>query len=134
METTSFRIPTMYGDHHVVEVRKTLLALPGVTSVYASSAFQIVEVEFDPAAIAVGDIRQTLETAGYLGELEVAVETGARFADPEGQAVYQRHTEAYAQTRDTVSFAQQVPFSGRPLWPCPGMGILENGEKEQTNA
>jgi hypothetical protein len=23
-----------------------------------------------------------------------------------------------------VSFAQQVPYSGRPLWPCPGMGTL----------
>ena len=134
METTSFSIPTMYGDHHVVAVRKLLLDTPGVAGVYASSAFQFVEVEYDPAVVAVGEIRQVLESAGYLGELEVAVETGARAADPEGQVVYQRHTEAYAQTRDTVSFAQRVPFSGRPLWPCPGMGILENGEKEPSNA
>jgi copper chaperone CopZ len=124
----------MYGDHHVVEVRRILLALPGVTGVYASSAFQVVEVEFDPAELAVEDVRQVLETAGYLGELEVAVETGARLADPEGQATFQRHTEAYAQTRDTVSFTQQVQFSGRPLWPCPGMGILKNGDKEPSHA
>lgn len=134
METTSFSIPTMYGDHHVVEVRRILLATPGVTDVYASSAFQVVEVEFDPAAVAVEDIRQVLEAAGYLGDLEVPVETGARSAMPEGKAVFMRHTEAYAQTRETVSFAQQVPFSGRSLWPCPGMGIVVNGQKEVNNA
>lgn len=134
METTSFTIPTMYGDHHVVEVRRILLDIPGVNDVYASSAFQVVEVEFDPAALAAEDIRQVLEAAGYLGELEVPVETGARAANPEGKAVFMRHTEAYAQTRETVSFAQQVPFSGRALWPCPGMGTLVNGEKEPENA
>ena len=37
----------MYGDHHVVEVRRLLLEMPGVTDVYASSSFQVVEVAFD---------------------------------------------------------------------------------------
>jgi copper chaperone CopZ len=134
VETISISIPTMYGDHHVVEVRRILLAIPGVSEVYASSAFQFAEVEFDPAVVGVEDINRVLEAAGYLGELEVPVETGAQATLLEGESIFMRHTEAYAQTRDTVSFAQQVPFSGRPLWPCPGMGILKNGEKEPSNA
>ena len=49
METFVLELPTMYGDHHVVEVRRLLLGLPGVEEVYASSGFQSVEVTYDPA-------------------------------------------------------------------------------------
>ena len=48
METTTYEIPSMYGDHHVIEVRRILQLIPGVEEVYASSAFQAVEVTFDP--------------------------------------------------------------------------------------
>lgn len=27
--------------------------------------------------------------------------------------------------KETVSFAQRVDYSGRPLWPCPGMGAVK---------
>jgi copper chaperone CopZ len=123
----------MYGDHHVIEVRRVLLELPGVEGVYASSAFHTVEVQYDPAKINPSQIESILEAAGYLGELQVSEESGALAVQPEGQEVFMRHTAAFATTKDTISFAQQVPFSGRPLWPCPGMGILKNGGKELSN-
>lgn len=134
MKTFQEEVPMMYGDHHVVEVRRLLLELPGVTDVYASSAFHMVEVQYDPAQIEPERIKDTLEAAGYLGELPIAEETGALAVQPEGQEIFLRHTEAHAYTKETISFAQQVPYSGRPLWPCPGIGLLENGGKESSNA
>ena len=47
MKTISFQIPTMFGDHHVTEVRRILLEAPGVEDVYASSGFQVIEVAVD---------------------------------------------------------------------------------------
>ena len=47
MDKLTVDLPTMYGDHHVTEVREILLKLPGVDDVYASSAFQQVQVSFD---------------------------------------------------------------------------------------
>ena len=63
----------MYGDHHVIEVRRLLLELPGVQDVYASSAFQVVEVTYDPAQLDAGAITARLDEAGYLGDLLVPV-------------------------------------------------------------
>ena len=40
-------VPAMYADHHVVEVRRILLDVPGVRAVYASSALGVVEIDFD---------------------------------------------------------------------------------------
>jgi hypothetical protein len=53
------------------------------------------------------------------------VEVGAA-QKADGKQVFFRHTAAYAQTGKTVGFKQQVPFSGQPLWPCPGLGVIEN--------
>jgi hypothetical protein len=74
-----------------------------------------------------------LEEAGYLGELPVAVEQGAVEGRENGDKPFFRHTTAYAEAGKTVSFAQKVPFAGRPLWPCPGMGPIEQqkGEPEE---
>ncbi len=119
METLTLDLPALYGDHHVIEVRRILLALPGVKDVYASSCFHVVEVSFDPAQIDQATITATLEEAGYLQELPIPVETGALFG--QGNDRFFRHTTAYKQTRQTVSFGQVVPNEGRPLWPCPGM-------------
>ena len=44
MDVTVIAVPTMYGDHHVVEVRRMLLQLAGVEDVNASSCFRTVEV------------------------------------------------------------------------------------------
>lgn len=122
MTTMNVSLPAMYGDHHVAEVRRLLLALPGVHDVYASSAFQAVEVTFDPAQIDPDAIEGTLGEAGYLGELALPAESGKPVTESNGSAKYFRHTAVYAQTGRAVGFGQTVSFEGRPLWPCPGLG------------
>ena len=133
METFQIDLPTMYGDHHVTEVRRLMLELPGVEDVYASSGFQFVEVQYDETKLDPDQIKATLKDAGYLGELQVAVEQGAIEDRENGDKPFFRHTAVHAQTGQTVSFAQKVPYTGRPLWPCPGMGPLaeEKGETEE---
>lgn len=126
METLSLHVPTMYGDHHVIAVRDLLLRLPGVSDVYASSSFHLVEVQYDPAKTAPQEIESTLEEAGYLGDLPTPKETNIPATEKRnGQPAFYRRTAAYAQTGSTVSFAQTLPHVGRPLWPCPGMGPVK---------
>ena len=122
MQTSTFDTPALYGDHHVTEVRRFLCALPGVKDVYASSAFQLVQVEFDEAQVSHDALLRALEEAGYLGQIQVLAETGVA---AEGDSVF-RHTATYATVKKTVSFAQKVPYSGRPLWNCPGMGVIKS--------
>jgi copper chaperone CopZ len=125
MQKVTYETPSLYGDHHVTEVRRILLEVPGVVDVYASSAFQMVEVTYDPDKINDLEIAVKLDAAGYLGEWTAPIESGASAYHAEtGAKPYFRHTAAYEQTRLSVSFAQNVSYSGRPLWPCPGMGIL----------
>ena len=64
-------VPVMYADHHVVEVRRILLGVPGVETVNASSAFQVVKIEYDPEKTSEEDLTKTLDENGYLGELEL---------------------------------------------------------------
>ncbi len=125
MQKVTYETPSLYGDHHVTEVRRILLELPGIDDVYASSAFQVVEVTYDPEKINDLEIAMKLDEAGYLGEWTVPIESGAStYHATNGLKPYFRHTAAYEQTRLTVSFAQNVSYLGRPLWPCPGMGII----------
>lgn len=125
METKTFEVPALYGDHHVTEVRRILLGLEGVTDVYASSAFQIVEVTYDESKINDLQITLKLDEAGYLGEWTVPIELGAAAQQGDGQKPYFRHTATYETTKQTVSFGQRVNYQGRPLWPCPGMGTVK---------
>jgi copper chaperone CopZ len=125
MQKATYETPSLYGDHHVTEVRRILLELPGVVDVYASSAFQVVEVTYDPEKINDLEIAMKLDEAGYLGEWTVPIEAGAAaYHSVDGLEPYFRHTAAYEQTKLTVSFAQNVSYLGRPLWPCPGLGII----------
>jgi copper chaperone CopZ len=124
MEEVQIQVPAMYGDHHVLEVRRILLDLPGVLDVYASSCFQIVKVKFDPAQVGKDNIIAALETAGYLQSLQIPTETGVpSYGNTRGDLFF-RHTSAHEQTKHVVQFDQRVAYSGRPLWPCPGMGII----------
>jgi copper chaperone CopZ len=125
MEKLTVTLPAMYGDHHVIEVRNLLLAMPGVKSVYASSAFQVVEVAYDPAQQTTDTLQSVLEDAGYTGPLTVSAESGDPTYQRDHKARFFRHTAAYAQTGHTVGFVQHVSYSGRPLWPCPGMGTVQ---------
>jgi copper chaperone CopZ len=126
METLTIELPAMYADHHVSEVRRILLEIPGVSDVYASSAFHVAEISFDPATIVPELIYKKLEEAGYLGSLPIPVEAGASVYLEEDKQGYFRHTAVYENVRQVVSFSQQVSYSGRPLWPCPGMGPIRS--------
>lgn len=133
MNKVTLDLPAMYGDHHVIEVRRLLQELPGVDDVYASSGFQVVEVQYDEAKLSLEEINAVLDEAGYLGEIPVTVEQGAVEDRENGDKPYFRHTVAYEQTGKSISFAQQVPFAGRPLWPCPGIGPIKLVEEEMNN-
>lgn len=129
METKSFEAPALYGDHHVSEVRRILLELTGVGEVYASSAFQTIEVTFDPAKIKSEQIEARLQEAGYLGEIPMLVETGIA-VEKVGNDAFFRHTAVYETVKTTVTFAQRVDHdTTRPLWPCPGMGPIKKTEE-----
>lgn len=129
METKAFEAPALYGDHHVTEVQSILRELPGVEEVYASSAFQAIEVTFDENKITADKIAGRLEEAGYLGEIPILAETGeAAYGKENGNSNF-RHTAVYETVKQTVSFAQKVQYQGRPLWPCPGIGVVKMDEE-----
>lgn len=130
MKTVVFQIPAMYGDHHVIEVRRILSEIPAVKDIYASSAFHVVEVTYDETQTNDIDLQVILDQAGYLGEWSILAETGKAFSSDEGQSPFMRHTATYEQLRQTVSFAQTVNYQGRPLWPCPGMGVIKGMDEE----
>jgi copper chaperone CopZ len=65
METLTLKMPTMYGDHHVVKVRQVVTALPGVVEVAASAALQHIVVTFDEAQTSAGVITSALRESGY---------------------------------------------------------------------
>jgi len=125
MAQVTISVPSMYGDHHVLEVRRILLALPGVEDVEASSAFQVVEVRFDPKKQDEASLKAVLSEYGYLDPLPIPTESGVAVSQPPGQATYFRHTEVFAETKNTVGFAQKVTAGSKELWPCPGFGVLK---------
>lgn len=128
MTKVLYEMPTLYGDHHVIEVRRLLLAMPGVVEVYASSGFQQVEVTYDPGQVNDLEIAMKLDEAGYLGEWTFPMEAEGAAYGKDGQPFF-RHTAIYEATRQVVSFAQKVNTSGRPLWNCPGMGVIKKMEE-----
>ena len=121
MTSVAIDVPLMYADHHVIEVRRILLEAPGVNAVNASSAFHVVKIEYDPDKTSEDALKQILDEHGYLGELEVPLESGKPAVDSDGDA-YFRHSTVHESAGTAVSFGQEITASGRPLWPCPGMG------------
>jgi copper chaperone CopZ len=130
VKTVTFQVPALYGDHHVVEVRRILAAVPGVQDIYASSAFRVVQVTYDESQTNDLDLQVKLDEAGYLGEWSIITETGKAVGSGEGKPPFMRYTATYEQVRQTVSFAQNVENHGRPLWPCPGMGVFKGMDEE----
>src|SRR5512147_2879247 len=124
METITIDLPKMYGDHHVTEVRSMLLAMSGVEDVYASSAFRVARVRIDPVKVSEADLRAKLETAGYLGDELVETEAWKTGTPAEVVGNPFRHTAALENVKG-IAFGQQVEETGRALWPCPGMGLIE---------
>jgi copper chaperone CopZ len=134
MESLTLKLPAMFADHHVIEVRRVLSELPGVGDIYASSAFLSAEIDYEPDQITPQEIEHALKTAGYLEALPIPEEIGAERNGKSGdtEKPFFRHTTAYAQAGKTVSFAQNISFAGRPLWPCPGLGLIEREEAEHA--
>jgi hypothetical protein len=121
---------SLYGDHHVIEVRRILLDIPGVSTVYASSAFHVVEVSYDPTLVDSGAIMAALEAEGYLQDWSVPVESGAPASLAERTAFF-RQTSPSQQPGHPVNFSQPVDKVSWGLWPCPGMDPIkpmDNGE------
>ena len=130
MTVLTLELPAMYGDHHVVEVRRILLSLDGVEDVYASSGFRAVEISYNNKKVTKAQLTDALEGAGYLGELPIPKESELPANESNGQGTFFRHTEAYAQTSRVVSFGQNIGFEGRALWPCPGMTPITSMDEE----
>jgi len=130
-KTITFDTPALFGDHHVLEVRRILLDQPGVESVYASSSFRIVDVTYDTDITSEESISKILSSSGYLGEWLQPEERGvAAETVNERKNNFFRHTEVFETSRQVVSFTQRVSFSGRPLWNCPGLGVINNKMEE----
>jgi copper chaperone CopZ len=121
MTSVTIDVPIMYADHHVVEVRRILFEIPGVETVDASSAFQVVKIKFDPDRTSEYALKQALDENGYLGDLQVPLESGKPAVGSDGDT-YFRHTAAYKSTGTEISFGQEIAAPSKPLWPCPGMG------------
>jgi len=131
MKKKVFELPALFGDHHVTEVRRLLLETPGVQDVYASSGFQVVEIQYDENKISEKDLESKLVEGGYMGKLITQIESEKPESTGESTGTYLRHTAAYTQTKLTVGFSQSVDQNqGRSLWPCPGMGLIQI-EKEK---
>ena len=130
MKTITFETPALYGDHHVVEVRRILMELPGVTDVYASSAFHLVEVIFDPEKVNEQTIQQKMDETGYLELLTSPGESGQAAHLVDRSLTFFRHTDVFETTRESVSFTQNISYTGKPLWNCPGMGVVKTKMEE----
>ena len=130
MKVLTLELPVMYGDHHVVEVRRILLDLDGIDVVYASSGFRAVEITYNPDKIKNTEIEAKLDEAGYLGELPIPVETGEPLYGRNPEGSYYRHTASHGQNANAIAFAQNVNFVGRALWPCPGTEPNKSMETE----
>jgi len=124
MANLSLELPSMYGDHHVKEVRRILLEFEGVSEVYASSGFRVVEVEYNSKKTPKADLIAALEEAGYTSDFALPEESSIP-ANEQLESAYFRHTEASEHTGNTVNFEQTVRVQRSPLWPCPGMGPLK---------
>jgi len=130
-KTITINTPALYGDHHVTEVHRLLGELPGIEQVYASSAFHAVEVTYDPDKVEEAAIKGKLDETGYTGELSVAMEAdAATYLEADRSQSFFRHTEVFETTKEVVSFSQNVSYSGRPLWHCPGFGVIRNTMEE----
>jgi hypothetical protein len=101
--------------------------MPGVENIYASSAFRVVEVGYDPAKLDANVIKAELGEAGYLDNLVVPLEN-AMADNNSGTRPHLRYSTVYEQTRQVVSFAQDVGDSEQIILHCPGLGVIKKRE------
>ncbi len=119
MDKVDFTLPFLFADHHVTEVRRILLKVPGVVDVYASSAFQTVEVTFDNAQITAADIQKTLDDAGYLSPLPSPTE------DASDHPARSRRLSGDDPVLPGLHFSRPLPSKSINAWLIPGLGLLK---------
>jgi hypothetical protein len=118
MEKLVLTIPTLYGDHHTVAVRRILDGIAGVSDPLVSAAYRQVALTFDPGKTSAAAIEKALAAQGYATgvEADLAFPVQSILAE-EGT----RHTATLAGTGSSLAFAEVTQVvQGRPLWPCPG--------------
>jgi copper chaperone CopZ len=119
MEKLVLELPMMYGDHHVVEVRNILSVLAGVSEIYASSARQRVELEYDPSQVSAEAIKEALLARGYTAE-----PPNLPPVSPRTKVI----TEYAIGPGGIEEFAERVPKWNGGFGPCPGFEVLHPGE------
>lgn len=117
-------LPFLFGDHHVIEVRRLLNEISGVVDTYVSSSFHMAEVTYDPAVTGPEKITACLEEAGYLGDAVIPEEIGVSSTSEKMNSPSFRRTDIYETTRKVISFRQNISILNRRVWPCPGFGTL----------
>ena len=96
LEKVVLDVPTLWADHHVLKVREALLSLPGVQSVYASSAWKQVLVHYDREKVDRSAIEKRLAEAGYpvgVGQAPVLVQPTPKRRDPQWADLRVRTTQ-----------------------------------------
>ncbi len=96
MEKVVLDVPTLWADHHVLQVRDVLDGLEGVDGVYASSAWKQVLVNYDTEKIDQAAIEKALADAGYAvgeGEIPVLVQPNEIRRDPQWEVLGLRITQ-----------------------------------------
>lgn len=126
MSLIELNLPAMYADHHITEVRRILFEISGVTDVFASSSLRAVQIAFDPAETSPDHLRAVLQEAGYADDSVFPIESHLPTQKESVVKPFARHTAVYENVKSVVSFAQNVNYTGRPLWPCPGLGVIRS--------
>jgi copper chaperone CopZ len=65
MEKVTFTVPSMWADHHVLNVRQALGQVSGVQDVVASALYKDVVIQYDPTAVKPEALANKLVGAGY---------------------------------------------------------------------
>ena len=92
-----FLVPDLWADHHVLRARKALLASPGVASVYASSAFKEVAVEYEASLTNPDQLAGVLAGAGYPPSSGIASDDG-RVVYGEADSMWRERGSRVTQT------------------------------------
>jgi len=111
LQNETISLPAMYGDHHVVEVRQIVTALPGVKEVRASASRRKLFIAFDRAQVTLAAISAALAQGGFA--------PGATFAPGAAPA-------AASETGDhlpIVAAADQIEVRESKYSPPPAFGV-----------
>ena len=65
MEKVTFSLPSMWADHHVLQVRQVLGQVAGVQEVLASAMYKDVVVKYDPSTVTPEALQGALTESGY---------------------------------------------------------------------